>query len=166
MIFAYYSSGHGGQVLFDMNHLQQLTLTKGNLEAFHSTWTMVLSELEFPPSAGTLQFLYARQLEKFTPMAEDFNHYKRAKWNENGDHTFEWLWAASCRHLAMKREEYMQRELNKSLNGQHSQALAGPDAKPKAKPKAQKGKGDPSPARDHKGEGRSLIHIYEPTRPQ
>ena len=61
MIFAYYSSGNDEQVLFDMNHLQQLTLTNGNLEAFHSTCTMVLSEPEFQPPPGTLQFLYARQ---------------------------------------------------------------------------------------------------------
>ena len=67
LIFEYYSSGNDGQVLYDMNHLQQLTLTNGNLEAFHSTWVMVLSELEYQPPAETLQFLYARQIEKFMP---------------------------------------------------------------------------------------------------
>ena len=93
MIFQYYSAGHDGQVLYDMNHLQSLCITNGNLEAFHNTWTMVLSELEFPPPPGSLKLLYAKQIATYTPMKEDYNHYNRARWNpnSNGDWTFEWL---------------------------------------------------------------------------
>ena len=70
-------------------------------------------------------------------MAEDIAHYKRAKYNGSPDHSFDWLWAASCRYLSMKREDYMQDSLNRSLKHSHAKALPGLDA---SKPK--KGKGD------------------------
>ena len=41
-------------------------------------------------------------------MAEDIARYKRAKYIGSPDHSFEWLWQASCRYLLMKREDYMQ----------------------------------------------------------
>ena len=60
-------------------------------------------------------------------MAEDIARYTRAKHNGSPDHSFEWLWAASCRYLLMTREEYMQESLNRSLNGA-SKGAPGPDA--------------------------------------
>ena len=41
LVFRYYSSGTSGQVLYDMNHLQTLTLHGDNLEGFRNTWNMV-----------------------------------------------------------------------------------------------------------------------------
>ena len=143
MIFQY-SSGNDGQVLYDINHLQSLVLTNNNLEAFRNTWTMVLSELANPPDPASMQFWYAKQIETFKPMAEDFNHYRRAKFRDSGDHTFEWPWAAGCRHLAEGRERYMQNELNRTLSGRpNGTALAGVEhqprnRKPKGNPKGKK----------------------------
>ena len=37
IVFRYYSSGTNGQVSYDMNHLQTLTLHGDNLEGFHNT---------------------------------------------------------------------------------------------------------------------------------
>ncbi len=93
-------------------------------------------------------------------MSEDIAHYKRAKYEPgNPVYSFEWLWAASCRHLLMKREEYMQQSLNKSLTGA-SKGAPGPDA-PKGKGKGTNGPKGPrpkSPARPTgdkpKGDGR------------
>ena len=70
-------------------------------------------------------------------MAEDIAHYKRAKWINSPDYSFDWLWAASCRYLTMKREDYMQDSLNRSLKHTHPKAVPGLDA-----PKDKKGKGD------------------------
>ncbi len=49
IVFRYYSSGANGQVLYDMNHLQTLTLHGDYLESFHITWNMVLSKLHTAP---------------------------------------------------------------------------------------------------------------------
>ena len=76
MIFRYYAHGNSGQVLYDMNHLQTLTLQGDQLEAFHNTWNIVLSELATVPSDELLQFWYFKQIEKFRPLAEDVAHYK------------------------------------------------------------------------------------------
>ena len=65
---------------------------------------MVLSELHTVPDPEVLQFWYVKQLQKFKPMAEDIAHYRRAKYNGSPDHSFDWLCAASCRYLSMKRE--------------------------------------------------------------
>ena len=56
LVFRYYSSSTTGQVLYDMNHLQTLALQNDNLEGFHNTWNMVLSELHTVPDQGLLQF--------------------------------------------------------------------------------------------------------------
>ena len=45
LVFRYYSSGTSGQVLYDMNHLQTLTLHGDNWEGVHNRRSMVLSEL-------------------------------------------------------------------------------------------------------------------------
>ena len=130
------------------------------MEAFHNTWNLVISELSVEPEHTLLQHWYFRQTENFKPMAEDIAHYKRAKYEPgNPAYSFEWLWAASCRYLLMKREEYMQQALNRSLTGSYKGA-PGPDA-PKGKGKGTKGLKGPrpkSPARPKgdkpKGDGR------------
>ena len=60
-----------------MNHLQTLQMKGDNLESFHNTWNMVLSELSTVPDPGVLLCLYFRQLQNFKPMAGDIAHYKR-----------------------------------------------------------------------------------------
>ncbi len=131
IVFRYYASGQNGQAMYDMNHLQSLVMKNDNLEAFHNTWNLVLSELSVEPEHGLLQNWYFRQIEHFKPMSEDIAHYKRAK-DEPGNLVcyFAWFWAASCRYLLMKLEEYMQQSLKRSLTGASKGAL-GPDAAPK-----------------------------------
>ena len=64
-------------------------------------------------------------------MSDDIAHYRRAKFEPgNPVYSFEWLWAASCRYLLIKREDYMQQALNRSLTGV-SKGAPGPDAAPK-----------------------------------
>ena len=46
IVFRYYASGTSGQVLYDMSHLQSLVMIDNNLEGFHNTWNMALSELD------------------------------------------------------------------------------------------------------------------------
>ena len=65
IVFRYYAAGNSAQVLYDLNHLQKLTLRGDNLESFQNTWTMVLSELSKPPDPDLLQTLYVRQLQHF-----------------------------------------------------------------------------------------------------
>ena len=85
-----------------MSHLQSLVMVDNNLEGFHNTWNMVLSELTFVPEKSTLLFWYFKQIQNFKPMAEDIAHFKRAQWNNSPDYSFDWLWGASCRYLAQK----------------------------------------------------------------
>ena len=116
--------------MYDMNHLQSLVVRGDNLEAFHNTWNLVISEISVGPKNTMLQYWYFRQIEHFKPMSEDIAHYKRAKYEPgNPVYSFEWLWAASCRYLLMKREEYMQQSLSRSLTGA-SKGAPGPDAAP------------------------------------
>ena len=146
LVFQCYSSGNSGQVLYDMNHLQSLTLrgdTAKNLETFHNTWNMVLTELQTQPEPSLLQYWHFKQLKGFKPLSDDIAHYRRAQYNVSSDYSFEWLWAAACRYLAMTREDYMQGALNQTLNNKAHAALApgyGGDKKPKPKPG--KGQGD------------------------
>ena len=74
LVFQYYASGTSGQVLYDMSHLQSLVMADNNLEGFHNTWNMVLSELTFVPDSDTLLFWYFKQTQIFKPMAEDIAH--------------------------------------------------------------------------------------------
>ncbi len=144
IVFRHYASGQNGQAMYDMNHLQSLVMKNDNLEAFHNTWNLVISELSQQPDDQTLQFWYFRQIEHFTPMSEDIAHYKRAKYEPgNLVCSFDWLWAASCRYLLMKREEYMQQALNRSLTGA-SKGAPGPDA-PKGRGEGLKGPKGPRP---------------------
>ena len=106
---------------------------------FHNTWNMVLSELHTVPDPEVLQLWYFKQQQYFKPMAEDIAHYKRAKWNGSPDHSFEWLWAASCRYLSMKREDYMQDSLNRSLKRTHATTLAQEPRSPQRRRRAPQG---------------------------
>ena len=108
-----------------MNHLQSLVMVDTNLEGFHNTWNMVLSELTFVPEKSTLLFWYFKQIQYFKPMAEDIAHFKRAQWNNSPDYSFDWLWGASCRYLAQKRSDYMQESLNRSLVSRPNHAAPG-----------------------------------------
>ena len=96
------------------------------MEGFHNTWNLVLSELSSKPTDELLQYWYFQQIQKFKPMSEDIAHYKRAKWLNSPDYSFKWLWEASCRYLTMKREDYMQESLNRSLRQTHPQGAARP----------------------------------------
>ena len=155
--------------MYDMNHLQTLVLHGGNLEGFHNTWTMVLSELSYVPDQDVLQYWYFKQLQHFKPMAEDIAHYKRAQFLPGGspDYSFNYLWEASCRSLTMKRQDYMQNALAKSLKDPYAKALAGLDTKPsgkgdkkgktprsKSKGSTGKGKGSQSQSRSKSKEGK------------
>ena len=79
LVFKYYASGNNGQVIFDLNHLQSIKPINDNLEGFHNTWNMILSELQTVPESSSLQHCYFKQIEHFAPMAQDVNHYKRAR---------------------------------------------------------------------------------------
>ena len=80
IVFRHYASGDSGQVLYDMNHLQSLVLKDNNLESFHNTWSMVMSELSFVPDSATLQFWHYKQVKDFKPLSEDIAHYRRSQW--------------------------------------------------------------------------------------
>ena len=108
-----------------MNHLQSLVMKGDNLEGFHNTWNMVLSELTFVPDSDTLLYWYFKQIQHFKPMSEDIAHFKRAQWNKSPDHSFEWLYGAACRYLAQKRSDHMQEALNRSLNSKPNHAAPG-----------------------------------------
>ena len=129
--------------MFDMNHIQTLTLQGNNLEGFHNTWNMVISENSHVPDPEVLQFWYFNQLKNFTPMAEDIARYKRAKYAKTADYSFEWLWQASCRYFAGKRADYMQESLNSGLKNTHARALPGLNVTPNGKGKGGNQKAKP-----------------------
>ncbi len=83
LVFRYYASGNSSQVLHGMSHLQSLKMKDNNIEGFHDTWNMVMSELATAPDAATLQFVYYNQIKDFKPMSEDIGHYRRAQWNHS-----------------------------------------------------------------------------------
>ncbi len=72
-------------------------------------------------------------------MSDDIAHYRRARFEPGNPVCYlEWLWAASCRYLLIKVEDYVQQALNRSLTGAYK-AAPGPDAAPKGKGKGLKG---------------------------
>ena len=85
IVFRYYAHGNNGQVLYDMNHLQSLRMKDSNLESFHNSWSLVMSELKFVPDPATLLFWHYNQLKDFKPMAEDIALYKRCQWSKSPD---------------------------------------------------------------------------------
>ncbi len=125
IVFRYYAAGSSAQVLYDLNHLQKLTLKGDNLESFQNTWTMVLSELSKPLDTELLQTLYFRELLYVKPLAEDIAHYKRAKHLHSGDHSYEHLWDAATRYLRMKREDHLQESISRGLTGSTDRAAPG-----------------------------------------
>ncbi len=75
----------------------------------------------------------------FKPLADDIAYYKRAKFSDSPqDHSFEFLWEAVTRYLRMKREDAMQEQLSRGINGASDKAVHGID--PKGKGHAKKGK--------------------------
>ncbi len=86
------------------------------MEAFHNTWNLVISELSIEPEPSLLQHWYFEQTKNFKPMSDDIAHYRRVKFEPgNPVCSFEWLWAASCRYLLIKREDYMQQASTEAL---------------------------------------------------
>ena len=63
LVVRYYASGNSGHVLYDLNHLQGLKMVGDNIEGFHNTWNMVMSELASRPAEETLQFVYYHQIK-------------------------------------------------------------------------------------------------------
>ena len=63
LVFRYYASGNSGQVLYDLNHLQGLKMVGDNIEGFHNTWNMVMSELASRPAEDTLQLADYHQIK-------------------------------------------------------------------------------------------------------
>ena len=62
-------------------------------------------------------------------MQADVAHYLRAGWNSGPEHCFQWLWDASCRYIAQRRQDYMQEALNKSLNSRNHHAAPAPQGR-------------------------------------
>ncbi len=122
LVFRYYASGNSGQVLYDFNHLHGLKMIGGNIEAFHNTWNMVVSELETRPDEKLLQYLYYSQIKHFKPLEADIAFYNRAQWNNGPKYCFQWLWDAACRYISQRRHDDMQDALNKSLNNRNHNA--------------------------------------------
>ena len=114
-MFRHYASGNSGQVLCDLNHLQSLKMVGDNIEGFHNTWNMVVSELASRPEETTLQFVYYHRIKNFKPMHADVAHYLRAQWNNGPEHCLQWRWDASCRSISQQRQDYMQEALSQGL---------------------------------------------------
>ena len=125
IVFRYFAAGNSAQVLYDLTHLQKLTLRGDSPESFQNTWAMVLSELSKPPDPDLLQALCLRQLQCYKPLAEDIAHYKRAKHLLSGDYSYEYLWDAATRYLHMKREDHMRESLSRGLTGSTDKAAPG-----------------------------------------
>jgi uncharacterized protein (DUF1684 family) len=128
LVFEYYSAGKNAMVMFDINHIQRITLEGDNLESIQNTWTMAMSELATAPDPAILQYCYFRQIQNFKPLADDIAYYKRARFAADAtDHSFEFLFEAANRYLRMKREDSMQEQLSRGLNGASDKALPGID---------------------------------------
>ena len=65
-------------------------------------------------------------------MADGIAYYKRARFATGAtDHSFEFLFEAATRYLRMKREDSMQEQLSRGLNGASDKAL--PDIDPQGR---------------------------------
>ena len=69
--------------MYDINHIQNITLQGEHLEAFQHSWLMALSELKTPPDPEILRYCHFKQVQCFKTLAEDIARYKRAKFLEN-----------------------------------------------------------------------------------
>ena len=125
IVFRYYAAGSSAQVMYDINHLQKLTLKGDNLESFHNTWTMVFSELSKPPDPELRLILHFRQVQYFKPLAEDVAHYTRARFLHSPDHSFDYLWGAASRFLLTKGEDHLQESLSRGIKGSTDRAAPG-----------------------------------------
>ncbi len=153
LVFRYYASGNSGQVLYNFNHLQGLKMIGDNIEGFHNTWNMVLSELETRPDEKLLQHLYFTQVCDFKPLEADIAFYKRAQWNGGPEFCFQWLWDSACRYITQLRADYMQHALNKCFTTRHNAAPA-PKGKGKEKKGDERKPRSATPNRPPKGGGR------------
>ena len=77
-VFNHYSSGKNAELMYDINHIQKITLKGEHLETFQNAWLMVLSELKTEPDPEILRFCYFMQTQHFKPLVEDIAHFKRA----------------------------------------------------------------------------------------
>ena len=138
IVFNHYSSGKNAEPMYDINHLQEISLKGEHLEAFRNNWLMVLSELRTQPDPDILRHCYFRQIQYFKPLAEDISHYRRAKHlPDKSDYSFEYLFESANRYLLMKRDDAMQDALSRGLMGTTDRAAPGIPQRPKGK-----GKGD------------------------
>jgi hypothetical protein len=132
-------------------------MINNNIEGFHNTWNLVISELETRPDEKLLQYLYFNQLKNFKPLEADIAFYRRAEWNNGPEFCFQWLWDSACRYITQVRQDYMQDALSKSLADRHSSAAPAPQGRGKGTPD-RKGKaprdGSATSARPPKGRGR------------
>ena len=79
---------------------------------------IVTSELATTPDPAILQYVYFRQIQDIKPLVGDTAYYKRARFAADAtDHSFEYLSEAANRYLRMKREDSMQEQLSRGLNG-------------------------------------------------
>ncbi len=126
LVFEYYSAGKNAMVMFDINHIQRITLKGDNLESFPNTRTMLMSELATTPDPAILQYSYFRQIQNFKPLADEIAYDKRARFAADAtDLAFEFLFEAAKRYFRMKREDSMQEQLSRGLNGASDGALPG-----------------------------------------
>ena len=147
MVFKYYAAGSNAELMYDVNHLQETHLRGDSIEAFQSSWTMVLRELKRDPDPEILQFLYFRQAQFFKPLAEDVAHYKRARYlDDKSDYTLDYLWKSSERYSLMRREDAMQDALSRGLEVSTDKAAPCPSPQGKGGTWGNKGKGRSSSA--------------------
>ena len=71
IIFQYYSTGKGPDVVYNLNDLQAIRLKGDAIENFQNTWIMVISGLKKKPDPEVLEFVYFRQVKHFKPISED-----------------------------------------------------------------------------------------------
>ena len=87
-----------------------------------------MSELATTPDPAILQYCCFRQLQNIKPLADDTAYDRRARFAADAtDHSFEFLFEAANRYLRMKREDSMQEQLSRGLNGASDRALPGID---------------------------------------
>jgi hypothetical protein len=108
-----------------------------------------------------LAVLLLQQIQHFKPLADDIAYYKRARFAADAtDHSFEFLFEAANRYLRMKREDSMQDQLSRGLNGASDRALPGIDPKGEGKTsnvkfdKSRQNAGSPSPRGTASGKGK------------
>ena len=88
------------------------------------------------PDPAILQYCYFRQIQDLKPLADDIAYCKRAQPAADAtDQSFEFLFEAANRYLRMKREDSMQEQLSRGLNGASDKALPGIDPRGKGKTK-------------------------------